>query len=150
MNCEDNDFLDSAWTAYRRPWFLADGSRGDATINLVGDGNVTTAMGNVIVGAPLGAVRPYASGGLGLIATRVDSASQFLTNVTSNEFGTNIGGGFFAFAGKWGARGDIRYYNTSTNDPGKNLTGTPSDTFTQALLSGLSFWRGNLGVAYRW
>jgi len=37
MNCEDNDFLDSAWTAYRRPWFLADGSSRDATINLVDD-----------------------------------------------------------------------------------------------------------------
>ncbi len=35
-------------------------SNPNATINLIGDGNVTTAMGNLILGAPLGPVRPYA------------------------------------------------------------------------------------------
>ena len=90
-----------------------------------------------------------------VIAGTTTLAGNTLVNLdtisaSQTKFGTDIGGGFFSFAGKWGARGDIRYYNTSTNDPGKSLTGTPSDTFTQALLSGLSFWRGNLGVAYRW
>ena len=35
--------------------------------DLVGDGNVTTLMGNIVIGAPLGSVRPYASGGIGFL-----------------------------------------------------------------------------------
>src|SRR4029453_19090406 len=45
-------------------------SSSDPGFDLVGDGNVTTAMGNIVIGAPLGGFRPYASGGLGLIASR--------------------------------------------------------------------------------
>ncbi len=43
-------------------------SNSNPDFDLIGDGNVTTAMGNMVVGAPLGALRPYASGGVGLIA----------------------------------------------------------------------------------
>ena len=69
---------------------------------------------------------------------------------SQTKFGTNIGGGFFAYGGHWGVRGDVRYYNVSTNDVNRNVTGETAENFTQALLSGLNYWRANLGVAYRW
>jgi hypothetical protein len=97
-------------------------------------------MGNVIVGAPLGAVRPYASGGLGLIATRVDSASQFLTNVTSNEFGTNIGGGVMFLGEHAGVRGDIRYFRS---------IGDNSSNGVDLSLGSFHFWRATAGVTFR-
>ena len=45
-----------------------------------GDSNVTTLMGNLILGVPIGGqhglgLRPYASGGVGLIRSRVDGGS---------------------------------------------------------------------------
>jgi len=30
------------------------------------------------------------------------------------------------------------------------LNGTPAEDLTEALLSGINFWRGNIGVAFRW
>jgi len=115
-------------------------SNPDATINLVGDGNVTTAMGNLIVGAPMGPVRPYASGGLGLIATKVDSASQFFTNVSSNELGMNVGGGVMFLGEHAGVRGDIRYFRsvTDSSSSGVNLS-----------LADFRFWRATAGVTFR-
>ena len=61
-------------------------------INFVGDGNVTTLMGNLVVGAPLGPFHPYASGGVGLLKTSVDDAAQFL-DASRNDFGYDVGGG---------------------------------------------------------
>jgi hypothetical protein len=136
-----------------------------ASLALSDHPSVNSNMFNLVGMVPIAErFEPYISGGIGAISMSTNTfviagtttlAGNTLVNLdtvsaSQTKFGTDIGGGFFAFAGKWGVRGDIRYYNTSTNDPGKNLTGTPSDTLTQALLSGLSFWRGNLGVAYRW
>jgi len=115
-------------------------SNPDANINLIGDGNVTTAMGNLIVGAPLGALRPYASGGLGLIATKVDSASQFFSNVTSNELGMNVGGGLMVMGEHAGIRGDIRYFRSVTDNQGTAL---------DLSLADFRFWRATAGVTFR-
>jgi hypothetical protein len=115
-------------------------SNPDASINLIGDGNVTTAMGNLIVGAPLGALRPYASGGLGLIATKVDSASQFFSNVSSNELGMNIGGGLMVMGEHAGIRGDIRYFRSVTDNQGNAL---------DLSLADFRFWRATAGVTFR-
>jgi hypothetical protein len=115
-------------------------SNPDATINLVGDGNVTTAMGNLIVGAPLGAFRPYASGGLGLIATRVDSASQFFNNVSSDELGMNVGGGVMVMGEHAGVRGDIRYFRSVTDSNASAI---------DLSLSDFRFWRATAGVTFR-
>jgi hypothetical protein len=136
-----------------------------ASLALSDHPSVNSNMFNLVGMVPIAErFEPYISGGIGAISMSTNTfviagtttlAGNTLVNLdtvsaSQTKFGTDIGGGFFAFAGKWGVRGDIRCYNTSTNDPGKNLTGTPSDTFTQSLLSGLSFWRGNMGVAYRW
>ena len=60
--------------AYSPDFFEAD----DNDVDLIDDSNVTTAMGNVIVGMPIGGtagpgVRPYVAGGLGLIQQHVQS-----------------------------------------------------------------------------
>ena len=49
----------------------------NGSFDLVGDSNVTTLMGNVLVGAPIGGVRPYASGGVGLIRSHVEDVGGF-------------------------------------------------------------------------
>jgi hypothetical protein len=131
---------------------------------------VNSYMFNLIGMVPTGSeerFQLYASGGLGAISmhtslfTLAGTSTVFAgpnttvvvldtVNATQTKFGTDVGGGFFAYAGRWGVRGDVRYYNVSTNDANKNLTGTPAENFTQTLLSGLNYWRANLGVAYRW
>jgi hypothetical protein len=131
---------------------------------------VNSYMFNVIGMVPMGSeerFQLYASGGLGAVSMRTSlftlagTSTVFAgpnttvvvldtVNATQTKFGNDLGGGFFVYAGRWGVRGDVRYYNVSTNDANKNLTGTPAQNFTQTLLSGLNYWRANFGVAYRW
>ena len=78
-----------------------------------GDGNVTTLMANLIVGAPLGGVRPYASGGVGLMKQKVDDVGQFFDTIDSTDFGFNAGAGVMGFfSDNVGIRGDIRYFRS--------------------------------------
>src|SRR5687768_10985325 len=59
-----------------------------------GDSNVTTLMGNVLLSAGNGTgVRPYGSGGLGLIRSRVSDVGGFFDDVATNDLGVNVGGG---------------------------------------------------------
>ena len=46
-----------------------------------------------------------------------------------------------------GFRGEVRYYRTGTNN---NVNGTLSDQGIQTLLSGIDYWRGNVGFAFQW
>jgi len=108
--------------------------------DLIGDGNVTTAMGNVIVGAPLGAVRPYASGGLGLIASRVDNPGQFFTKATTNDLGMDVGGGLMFLSGNVGVRGDLRYFRSLNNSDNNGV---------DLSLGNFQFWRGSVGVTFK-
>ena len=116
--------------------------------------NVNTYMANAIVKAEFRGIEPYLSGGFGGVqmhantVTAIVNASPVLTSSTQMKAGTNVGGGFFAFANQWGIRGDIRYYKTSNTDPEKLTNGV--NDFTQTLLSNLNFWRANLGIAFRW
>jgi opacity protein-like surface antigen len=110
-------------------------------VDLVGDGNVTTLMGNVIVGAPLGAVRPYASGGLGMIKTHVDDAGQFF-DVNRSDLGFDVGAGVMAFFNdNVGIRGDIRYFRAVNDD-------SDSDSIDVSL-GNFKFWRGTVGVTFK-
>jgi hypothetical protein len=141
-----------------------------ANLALTEHPSVNSFMFNVLGMLPLGAeerFQPYVSGGLGAVSMHTSlftlpgtstvftiddgTLAAFNTATASQtKFGTNIGGGFFAYGGHWGVRGDVRYYNVSTNDVNRNVTGETAENFTQALLSGLNYWRANLGVAYRW
>jgi hypothetical protein len=108
--------------------------------DLVGDGNVTTAMGNIIVGAPLGGVRPYASGGLGLIASRVDNPSQFFNKASTNDLGMDVGGGVMFLGGNVGVRGDLRYFRSLSNNDSNGV---------DLSLGSFNFWRGSVGVTFK-
>src|SRR5215212_10938795 len=94
---------------YSPNFFRADDN--GSKINFVGDGNETTLMANIVVGAPLGGVRPYASGGLGLMRSKVDNVGQFFDKPSSNDWGYDLGGGVMGFFSEnVGVRGDVRYF----------------------------------------
>ena len=59
------------------------------------DGNVTTFMGNLIFGIPIGGqtgggVRPYLTGGAGLLRSRLDDVDDFF-DINENSFGIDAG-----------------------------------------------------------
>jgi opacity protein-like surface antigen len=120
-------------------------------------------MANAIFAVPLGAegqFQPYISGGLGAIQlqTRVFNAAlprvsgtPIPTGTTDGDEvkrGTNVGAGLMGFAGIIGFRADIRYYKAATDTSLQSTT--PVGQFTETLLSGLDYWRANIGVAIRW
>ena len=73
------------------------------------------------------------------------------STLQTRSLARNLGGGFLAYAERWGIRGDIRLYDAADFGTVKLNNGpTLARDYTQALLSGLSFWRANLGLAYRW
>jgi len=113
----------------------------DNNFDLSGDGNVTTLMANLVVGAPLGAVRPYASGGVGLVKTRVTDLDQFVGEIDSTDFGINVGGGIMGFFNdNVGIRGDIRFFRSLRD---ADINGLDIE------LGGFKFWRGTLGVTFK-
>lgn len=109
-----------------------------------GDSNVTTLMANLHLMAGNGTgVRPYGSGGVGLIRSRISDVGGLFDDVTTNDFGVNIGGGVQGnFNDKIGIRGDIRYFRSLQDNE-------PDDEFDLAL-SNFDFWRGTVGVTFRW
>ena len=118
-------------------------------------------MGNAIFALPIGHEgqwQPYVSGGAGSISLRAVVFNAFLptaigtfaTGTSTNEqfkFGWDVGGGLMGFKGLIGFRADARYYKTDNNF---NTQTTPVGTITQTLLTGLNFWRANIGIALRW
>ena len=108
--------------------------------NGAGNNNVTTLMANVILGAPLGAARIYASGGAGLMKFRVPDVDEFF-DVDRNDFGVNVGGGAMIFFGdRIGARGDVRYF--------RDVHESTTDDF-DVDLGGFHYWRGSIGVTLK-
>ena len=111
-----------------------------------GDSNVTTLMANLKVGVPFGGqhgggIRPYASGGLGLIKTRIDDPEDIF-ELNSTDWGLNVGGGVAGFfTDKIGLQGDVRYFRSLQDNE-------PDDEFDLALGS-FSFWRGTVGLVFR-
>jgi hypothetical protein len=111
-----------------------------------GDSNVTTLMANVRIGAPIGGqsgpgIRPYASAGLGFIQSRLDDPDQFF-EIDSDDWGLNFGGGVIAFFGdNIGVTGDVRYFRSLQDNE-------PDDDFDVSL-SDFRFWRGSVGVTFR-
>ena len=107
--------------------------------------NITTFMGNVIVGIPVGGddgpIRPYATAGIGLMRTSVPGVDEFFEDVTSNDLGFNVGAGVMGFPSEHvGLRGDIRYF--------RNLSESESADFDFDI-GGFHFWRATGGVTFR-
>jgi hypothetical protein len=109
----------------------------------VTDSNVTTLMGNLIVGAPFGepGVRLYGVGGAGLIRSRVSDAADVF-DVDDNSFGFNVGGGIIGFVNeKFGIRGDVRYFRALRDVEVGDGIDLDLDTF--------DFWRATVGATFR-
>ena len=121
---------------------------------------VNSYMANAIAAVPIGGdgqYLPYVSGGFGGIQmhadvlTLLDTGETTTTSARQTKFGGNIGAGFIAFASRVGFRADVRYFRTSTTDQVSNVdVNAPAEQVTRAMLAGLEFWRGSVGVAFRW
>ena len=116
-------------------------------VEFIDDSNVTTFMGNVLVGIPIGGqtgggVRPYFAGGAGLLQTRVENTDE-LFDVDNNDFGINLGGGVMGFmTDNVGFRGDLRYFRAFGEDTGNDQVDLDFSDF--------DYWRGTVGVTFRW
>ena len=150
--------------------FLADFSPRLATFDnalFLQSPNVNSYMFNLIAAAPFGHVQsvdPYVSGGVGFVTissdiftldpTRTPNVDAIVTeNVSGSRFGWNLGGGIMAWSqGHWGFRGDLRYYSTSGNNTDILDLDNIGDgrVFTDLALSGISFWKANAGLCFRW
>ena len=110
------------------------------------DSNLTTVMGNLILGVPIGGqhgvgFRPYAVGGVGIVKSRLGSSGD-LFNVDSTDWGFNVGAGaMFFFSDNVGLRGDVRYFRSLEDVE-------PIDDFNIGFAD-FRFWRGTLGVTIR-
>jgi opacity protein-like surface antigen len=127
------------------PNFFETGTATNNAFEFTNDSNVFTLTGNVIVGAPIGghggSIRPYAVGGVGLIRTNLQDFAGAFDVSSKNDFGFDVGGGVMGyFAQNIGIRGDIRYFRSFTGSD-NNATGLG--------LSDFHFWRGSVGVAFK-
>jgi hypothetical protein len=110
------------------------------------DGKLVTFMGNVLVGGRRGGFSPYFAFGGGLIRTDITVDDDVLDlDVATNNFGGNIGGGFFAGGRNFTIRGDVRYFRAFDFDDGLEL-----DLDLGFLDDTLGFWRATVGVGLMW
>jgi hypothetical protein len=114
------------------------------TSNDFGNNTVIDAMGNIIIGVPIGGttgggVRPYFTGGVGVLHSQIDGGTFFNVSSSNNEFGWNAGGGVMGFFGDhFGLRGDFRYMRAFSGDVIHGLD-----------LGKLNFTRLSIGVVIR-
>ena len=129
--------VDFGWS----PNFFED-TAGDRNFEF-GDSNVTTFMTNLLISAPPGTgLRPYVSSGLGLIRAQIESDGLF-NDLSTNDLGVNIGAGINGqFSDNVGIRGDLRYFRSlQDNEPDNDL---------DLSLGNFDFWRGTVGLTFRW
>jgi len=94
------------------------------------NGSVLTLMFNVLAGVPAGAFKPYVTAGAGLIRQgRELTPSGVLNDVSSSDFGIDVGGGArISLSSAVSFRGDLRYFKVRKS-------------------GGLGFWRAYAGIA---
>jgi opacity protein-like surface antigen len=128
--------IDLGWS----PNFFQE-TRGRADFQ-TGDSNLTTVMANLHIAAPPEVqLRPYGSGGLGLIHTRIADAAGF-EEVNRDDLGLNLGGGVQGqLTDVVGVRADARYFRSLEDRVLEAAFGVGST---------LDFWRGTLGATVRW
>lgn len=105
--------------------------------------NVTTLMGNLVIGASGGRVRPYAVAGVGLLRTKVQDIDGTFDVSSKNDFGLDVGGGVMGFfSDNAGVRGDIRYF--------RGFRGTSdTDNPSGIALGDFKFWRASVGLSLK-
>jgi hypothetical protein len=110
--------------------------------------SVVTTMGNVVVGIPLdgarrAGIRPYVTGGLGLVHSRLDVVRSGVS-LEQNDAGVNFGGGVSVFFGSHlGVRADLRHIR-SLGDA-TVVTGP----FGPIDFGGVHYWRTSFAVVVR-
>jgi hypothetical protein len=99
---------------------------------------VLTLMSNLMVIIPAGPIRPYGIVGLGLIRPH-GQFNASLADVSQNTLGYDIGGGLnIFFVHSFGLRGDLRHMHTFQDVTLGVFQSQPLD-----------FWRGSVGVTFR-
>jgi opacity protein-like surface antigen len=144
------------------------------------DPSVNSYMVNLITAIPFGENRrfqPYVSGGVGAVSMNIDAQDIFFPvlgdlvdfdNASQTKFGWNLGVGGSAFGnGPIGFRADVRYFRAASDneiddvlfdddlddlvdDVVDAVDRTPAERLTRQLVSGLGYWRANVGIAFRW
>jgi opacity protein-like surface antigen len=120
------------------------------------DSSVQTLMGNVIIALPVGGshgagFQPYVTAGFGTIRTILRSEADVFDDITSNDSGFNVGAGATFFpTTHFGLRADARYIrgfeSIDDEDPIED-----SPFFDQPIATEVfHFWRGSLGITFRW
>ncbi len=119
------------------------------TQNDFGNNSVINLMGNLIIGIPIGGthgagIRPFVTGGVGLLRTQIDGGTLAHVSSSNNQLGWNAGGGVMGFFNDhFGLRGDLRYLrgfeNLATGNEVIDLNGTNQ----------LHFWRADIGLVIR-
>jgi opacity protein-like surface antigen len=121
---------------YSPEYFEAD----DDDIDFIDSSNYTTVMANVVLSTPRGAFRPYGTAGVGMIKTFVDDIDDAF-DIDKNRLGFNVGGGVMGFfSDRVGVRGDLRFFRTLTKG---------DDGDADYDLGAFNFWRGTVGVSFR-
>jgi len=128
------------------PNFFETGTASNNNFAFTNDSNVVTLTGNAIVGIPVGghgpSIRPYVVGGVGLIRSNVQDFAQTFDVTTKNDFGFDVGGGVMGFfTQNVGLRGDFRYF--------RSFRGSETDSVTGLALSNFHYWRGSVGLAFK-
>ena len=109
--------------------------------------SVFMAMGNVTLGIPFDRIRgtpirPYVTGGVGLIRTRIDDP-VYRYSFVNNDAGVNAGGGVTGFlSGRVGVRADLRYIRSLENDSLPNRFGLIDVTRLQ-------YWQTSFALVLR-
>lgn len=113
----------------------------DDDVDFIDSSNYSSLMANVVLSSPQGAFRPYGTAGVGIINTSIDDADDIL-DVDRNGLGLNVGGGVMAFfTDNVGIRGDLRYF--------RQMSESDDDDEVDFDLNSLSFWRGTVGLSFR-
>ena len=113
-----------------------------------GNNSVIDLMGNLIVGVPIGGthgagIRPFVTGGVGLLRTQLDGGSFVNVSSSENMVGWNAGAGLMGyFNDHVGLRGDVKYLR-AFEDPN---TGIP---FIDNNAGQFHYWRAAVGVVIR-
>jgi hypothetical protein len=121
---------------------------------------VNSYMANFIGAVPIGLdgqFQPFVSGGFGALQLNQDILNLSATdpiasaiNGNAIRFGGNIGGGLMAYVKNVGIRGDVRYYRASSDAEQGIEPDDSADVIADTALSGLDFWRANVGITFRW
>ena len=113
----------------------------------IGKGHVINVMGNFILGVPIGGddgagVRPFVTGGLGLLRTHIDAGRLVNASLSSNDFAYDFGAGMMGFfSDHFGLRGEVRYLRT--------LEDSNRGSGIDFEAGRLRFWRATAGVTFR-